>query len=144
MSLVRLNPKPAANAGREMQLSIAGLTDRKIFFTVLGDDADVIQAFCDEANSRHFEDNGIVERNATQKKEFMEAKFALQVTAVRTVMNDKKNTEKPKIEIGEGEWLPAGPELAKRIFAEDLRFVYEPVFGFARTRSNFLPETAKG
>src|SRR6185369_2933792 len=97
MSLVKLNPYNSAVAGKEFRLNIAGMTDRKIFFTILGDDAPVVQEYIDATNEQFIEENGIVDRTADQKLDFLQGRFALQVIAVRTEMLDGKKTTQAKI-----------------------------------------------
>lgn len=143
MSLVKYNTKKAATEGRRMRLNIPGMTDRKIFLHVLGDDAAQVSKYVDAANKRHFEENGIVDRTPDQVMDFMRGKFVAQVTAVESQILDPENnhvsTIRPEIEVEDGVWLPAGQELADKIFDEDMKMVYEPTFAYARNRSNFLP-----
>jgi len=144
MSLTTYNPQKAETEGRTMRLAIPGMTDQRIYVKVLGDDASLVEEYQQAANKAHIEVYGPGDRTPEQLKDYLMGKFAVQVVAVRTDILKGKETESvDMIEIAEDEWLPAGPDLARRIFEEDMKFVYEQVFIFARNRANFLPNSAE-
>lgn len=142
MSFASVNPKINAEKGRRFRLNIVGLTDRRIYCTALGDDADAVKKYIESANKAHFENNGIVDRTPDQVNEFMIGRLNTQVLKIETEFFDSSTPARDEVEVTDGEWLPAGEQLYQRLYELDYQFVIDPIIAYTRNRANFLPNNA--